>query len=388
MTATGQAATGQAGARQGLGGRIGFVLVLLAALLLLAYVAGGDRASDPLDPESTQPDGAKGLVDVLEELGAEVEVTGQLPEPGEGEVALVLADRMDGTQHEQLVAWVRAGGRLVVADPLSPLTPPLSGGPDLFAERVSPGTCDIGALEGLDDVEAAALYAYEVEAGTDDVRSCFGDGSTAYVVSAPLDAGVLTGLAGAGPFTNELLDEGDNAPLAAALLVPEPGTSVRVLTTTSSDAPEGPGAGDDSVHDLVGDGAVRGVAQLAAAFLLYAAWRAIRLGKPVREPQPVQVEGSELVAAVGRLLQQNHSPQAAADLLRRDLRRTLEDRLGVPPDLAPEVAVDLVVDRTGLDPRTVAPAVEPTVVADDADLLEVAHAIDVIRAEVLHGRHP
>jgi hypothetical protein len=368
--------------RQGALSKVGFVVVLLAALVLVAYVARGDRAADPLDPSSNQPDGAKGLVDVLGEVGAEVDVVEQVPEPGTGEVALVLRDTMDDDQRRALVDWVVAGGRLVIADPLSPLTPLVVGSPDLFESRIPPGTCDIGPLEGLDDLESAATLTYEVG----DARSCYGDDEQAYVVSFEQGDGVVTALGGGGPLTNELLDEGDNAPLAVALLAPEPGTSVLVLDIASAED-DGAG-GDEDTNQLVGPNARHAVIQLAVAFLFYALWRAIRFGKPVLEPQPIQAEGSELVAAVGRLLQQNRSPQAAADRLRHDLRRTLEDRLGVPVDVPPEVAVDLLVDRTGLDPRAVAAAIEPTQISDDADLVEVVRAIDHVRAEVLHGRHP
>jgi hypothetical protein len=133
---------------------------------------------------------------------------------------------------------------------------------------------------------------------------------------------------------------------------------------------------------------MRSLLQLGVAFLFFAVWRALRLGKPVLEPQPVQVEGSELVAAVGRLLQQNRSPQTAADLLRNDFRRTLEERLGVPADAPPDVAVELVAERTGLAHEVVAGGLAPAPVQDEAGLLQVAHSIEAIRAEVLHGQHP
>ena len=391
MTATAQApGSGRISARRTVGGRIAFVAVLVGALVLLAYVAGGRQGGEPLDPESTRPDGARGLVLLLEELGATVEVGEEVPAPGEGDVALVLVDRLSGRQQDQLVDWTEAGGRLVVADPASPLAP-RSIPPDLGAlvGALEPGECDLAPLQRLGGLEGPLASQYRVEDGPA-TRSCYGDGDEAFVVSTTRGSGVVTALGGAGGFTNALLDRADNAPLAAALLAPEAGTVVHVVTGGDPLPGEdgGAGGGDASTSELVGSRVLFAVLQLVVAFLVYALWRAIRLGKPVLEPQPVQVEGSELVAAVGRLLQQNRSPQAAADLLRHDLRRLLEDRLGVPTDVAPDVAVDLVVDRTGLDPRTVSSAVEPTLVSDDAGLVDVAHAIDLVRAEVLHGRRP
>ena len=69
------------------------------------------------------------------------------------------------------------------------------------------------------------------------------------------------------------------------------------------------GGGERTLVDLVSAGVTRALAQLALAFAVYALWRARRLGRPVAEPQPVAVAGSELVAAVGNLLDRTRSPQ-------------------------------------------------------------------------------
>src|SRR3546814_18850835 len=113
--------------------------------------------------------------------------------------------------------------------------------------------------------------------------------------------------------------------LAAPLLAPEPATTVRFL-----DPPVPAGGGDESLIDLIPPGVERALLQLGVAFVLYAVWRAIRLGRPVREDQPVRIAGSELVAAVGRLLGRTRRPDAAAAALRGRLRRRLRSRLGVP----------------------------------------------------------
>src|SRR5690606_37520858 len=55
--------------------------VLAAVLLLVGWLTADRRAGGPpLDPRSTAPDGTKALVDTLERLGAEVVVTGDLPD--------------------------------------------------------------------------------------------------------------------------------------------------------------------------------------------------------------------------------------------------------------------------------------------------------------------
>ena len=124
---------------------------------------------------------------------------------------------------------------------------------------------------------------------------------------------------------NERLDERDNAVLAAALLAP---TGTEQVQFVEAAAPIG--GGDETLLELVPDGVWRGLAQLALAFLLYALWRAIRFGRPVAEPQPVAIAGSELVEATGRLLQRTLDPGRAAEVVRADLRGAVARRLGVP----------------------------------------------------------
>ena len=375
--------------RRAAGGRTAFVvglaLVLVVGFYLLARPSGSDT---PLDPRSTSPTGTKALVLLLEEQGAEVDLSDDVPAMGEADVVLLLQDTLEEGQRDDLLRYVEAGGRVVVADERSPLTPLVTGTPDLFGGGViEPGTCTIDTLASLGDLLVPFASTYEVSS-EGDTTSCFGDDESAFVVSTEVGRGVLVGIAGPAGLTNELLGESDNAPFAASLLAPQPGTTVRFLAPPSAGSGLASMGEAQEADELLDPGLVRAMVQLGVAFLFFAVWRAIRLGKPVEEPQPVQVEGSELVAAVGRLLQQNRTPQASADLLRYDLRRTLEDRIGVPADAPAEVAVQMVVERTGFTADAVRPALDPTEVQDDAGLVEVAHSIEVIRAEVLHGRHP
>jgi len=121
---------------------------------------------------------------------------------------------------------------------------------------------------------------------------------------------------------------------------------------------------------------------------VYAWWRARRLGAPVLEPQPVQIAGSELVSAVGNLLQQTRDPDRAARLLRADLRRRLVERVGLPPGAPAEVIAEVTSARSGVDRARVARAVSDIPVRTEDELLDLARDIDVIRTEVLHGTAP
>jgi hypothetical protein len=365
---------------RGRGVLLAVVVVAVAAVGIL--LLGTPSSSDPLDPRSHEPGGTSALVALLRELGASVDVGVDTPD-GSTDVALLLVDRLDEETQAELEEWVEDGGVLVVSDPSSSLTPPVVGMGDPLGGAggvtvdVNADTCDLGPLdEGLD---AVAVYGgpalYEV--GPDD-QSCFGDGNSAYVVATEEGQGTIVSLGGSGIFVNRTLAERDNAPVAAALLAPREGTNVAVLDPT---VPAGDGG--ESVGDLVPDGVWRALIQLGLAFLVFALWRSRRLGQPVDEPQPVKVAGSELVSAVGGLLERSKSPQHAADVLRAELRRDLTVHLGLPPDVPPAELARRVTAETGLDAARVQAALGPGPVGDSDALLNVVRLIDYVRKEVL-----
>lgn len=381
------------------------VVGILAALVGGMWLIGSPAGDAPLDPESHRPGGTSGLVAVLGELGADVEVDAPIPSAGASassspDVALVLRDRLDDDQRSAIERWVEAGGTLVVTDPGSLLAPdvqtfdpmvvddevgdPATDANDIDEDLVitttlGPGMCNIDALDdvGIDDVGIfGGPVLYEVE--TDD-ESCYGDRDRAYVVSRTVGDGTVVALGGSGILVNRTLDDRDNAALITALLVPRSGARVAVLDPTAPTA----GDGDETLWGLIPTGVYRGLAQLGVAFLVYVVWRLRRLGRPVPEQQPVKVAGSELVAAVGGLLERARSPQHAADMLRADLRRDLSVRLGLASSLRPETLAAVVSERTTLDAARVQAALGPGPVSTDADLMAVAQLIEIVRQEVL-----
>lgn len=356
--------------------RASVIGVLVFAGLLLVAFAGGRPGRDgaPLDPRSDGPLGTSALVALLDELGGGVELSPGLPDVTDA-VALLLEDRLDDDQADDVARWVRAGGTLVVTDPFSPLTPPFAGDLTDEAQTVEPGTCSIAALEDVGPVEGGAAVRYEVGPVAD---RCFADGDGAFVVARDDGAGTVVAVGGAAFLTNELLDERDNAVLAAALLAPDQGTTVRFV-----DPPLPAGGGDKTLADLVPGGVERGLVQLGVAFVLYAVWRSIRLGRPVPEDLPVDIAGSELVAAVGRLLSRTQSPGAAADTIRGELRRALRARVGVPPGADARTLAAVVAARGRIDEARVLEAIDDRPVTTDAELAALARAAASIHQEVL-----
>lgn len=400
------------GARSGGRSRVGLgVAAGVVVVLLVVWWIGTSTAARPLDPESHEPLGTSALVALLDELGADVTVEGAAPGPGGGadvdrfDVILVLRDHLEDSSRTRLSSWVRSGGVLVVADPASefaPLATIESGGgsgpddaggagqlPDDDVDgpttRIPKGECGVQALDHA-DVEALEITGWETYFEVTDreqTQSCFGDDLASFVLATSRGEGTEVVLGGAGMWTNQALGNADNAFLAAALLAPQSGTRVGVLDPTARTAP---GSGEESLWDVAPAGMRRALIQVGLAVVVYALWRGRRLGKPVAEPQPVKVASSELVAAVGGLLERSGSPQHAADMLRSDLRRELVGGLGLSADLPPETFFRVVESRCrSLDPHRLRMALGPGPVTSDVELVAVVQNIDVVRKEVLES---
>lgn len=355
-------------------------LALLVAAVVLGVILIGPPATQgpPLDPASSGPLGTKALVLLLEELGAEVEVSDQAP-PAEDDVALVLTDDLGEARRIEVEAWVEAGGTLVVADPLSALHPFPVEAPSGFGLVEAPfdATCALPALESVTEVEPpTGSIGYGLIPGTE---GCFLRDDSAFLALASRGEGSIVALGGAGLFTNQALGDADNAVLAAVLLAPRVGTTVTFLR------PPVPGGGDDGLAELVGDNVKASLAQLGVAFGLYVLWRARRLGSPVVEAQPVTLKSSELVVAVGNLLQQARHHDEAARLVGDDLRRRLAERLGLGGDAPVAQVAQVAAARTGVPVERVHAAMVPPHLAGPDALVAHAAEAEALHQEVVHA---
>lgn len=349
-----------------------WVFGLLAVVVLGAYLGAARRTTGPpLDPSSSSPDGAKAVVELVRRLGGTIEVVDGVPGP-EVDVVLLLEDRLSRAEADRLSAWVRAGGVVVVADPVSLLTPPVASA---VVDEVG-GPCRAPGLAEVEVLDVGVSSTYEVPPGA---VGCFGPSdASSFLVSRPEGEGAVVSLGGPDVLTNELLGEADNAVLAATLLTGEGRRTAFVR-------PALPGGGERGLVDLVDTPVRAALAQLLVAFLVVVAWRARRLGRPIEEPQPVSVAGSELTRAVGRLLASNRRPDRAAALLRDRARRELSGPLGLPLDATVDAVVATVAARTTLSADDVHRAVAGPVRSDD-ELVETATLLVRIREEITHDR--
>ncbi|HZB58753.1 MAG TPA: DUF4350 domain-containing protein [Actinomycetota bacterium] len=368
------------GARVGVGRALPWVGVVLGVALVVAVAGRPGEEGNPLDPASPGPLGTKGLVEVLGELGGEVRVSADRPGSGT-ETALLLSDDLTPERRQAVRDWVGQGGTLVVADPSSAVTEVEQAGStrigllDAELER----RCAEAALADVRRVAAPGGVVFEVREGGG-VRACFPRNNGAWLLIQPLGSGTVVRLGGASVLVNQELGEADNAVLLASLLVPVEGTSVQVLQ------PPLPGGGNAGLGDLIAPRVRLALWQLVVAFVLLALWRARRLGRPVPEPQPVQLPGAELVVAVGNLLQRAKGRGQAAGLLTDDLRRSMAERLGLPPSAPADLVADTVAARTGIPRERVLRTLTQTAPRDEAELVALSQAIDTVRREVTRVR--
>lgn len=358
-------------------------LAVVGAMLAVGLASGAPPSDGrSLDPSSTGPAGTKALVDSLRLLGADVSVQAGAPGPSVA-TALLLRDGLDQATRDQVAAWVRAGGTLVVTDESSPLSPvvPARSSELAFLEPELRRDCAVPALAQVQRIDAPGAVLQRVPAGA---TGCFraGTDDTAWLVVVPVGDGTVVAIGGAGFLVNGNLDHADNGVLAVSLLAPTGSERVVVLR------PAAPGEGDRGLVDLIGRRWRLAGAQLVVAFGVLVLWRARRLGRPVLEPQPVPLAGSELVVAVGELLQRAKGREQAASVLRDDLRRWLAERLGLPPATPAEVVAEAVAASAGsggvaADEVLGVLAAGPP--ADEDGLVALAHAVESVRRRVRGG---
>jgi Domain of unknown function (DUF4350) len=384
---------GGAGARASVRRALPWVAVVLGLALVVAVAGRGAEEGNPLDPASAGPLGTKGLVEVLRGLGGRVTVSAGQPGAGTN-TALLLSDDLTPERRQNLLDWVGRGGTLVVADPSSGVTRVEQVGSTRFGllDAEIERRCDVPALRDVERVAAPGGVVFEIPEGRGApgnrpggppggaTRACFPRNDGAWLLVQPLGGGTVVRLGGASALVNQELGEADNAVLLAGLLVPAEGTAVQVLQ------PPLPGGGTAGLGNLIAPRVRLALWQLVVAFVLLALWRARRLGRPVAEPQPVQLPGAELVVAVGNLLQRAKGRGQAAGLLTDDLRRSLAERLGLPPSTPADQVADIVAERTGIPRERVLWTLTRTTPHDEAELVALSQAVDTIRREVTRVR--
>ncbi len=383
---------------QATGGRVGItalLLVVAAVGMLLLLRAQPDP--EPFDPRSGAASGTRGLVVLLEHEGATVDIVRAVPPVGSQQRVLVLEDRLNDRQRRDLLAFAESGGVVIVADPNSALTGEV-GATSTVTDQVPSfddndvnsqinvplGECTIAAFDRLRGVFVRTGVRFRDVSAT--APACFGNQSGSFAVVASRGAGLIVQLGDNELFTNSLLRYADNGPLATALLAPVDGARVDILlgqeaAKTVADI----GSGERTLSDLVRPGVWMALTQLAIAFVVFATARAIRPGRPVREPEQVPIAGSALVVATGNLMQRAQHAQRAGWLLRGNLYRSLCQQFRLPPTTSIDALDAAVSGQTSLPSGQVAAALQREV-QDTAGLLRLSASLQAIREATPLGR--
>lgn len=375
------------------GGRVGVTALLLvvAAVGMMLLIRARPEA-EPFDPRSGADSGTRGLVLLLEDQGASVDVVRSVPAAGSGERVLVLQDRLNDQQRADLLDYVESGGVVVMADEESTITDgdpstsirrgaPINGDIPTYATSIDEqlnvplGECGITSLQHLRGVFVQEGIRFT---GTSS-QQCFGNGASAFLVTQRRGSGVIVQLGDNALFTNGRIRYADNGPLATALLAPADDSKVSILlgaeaAKTTADI----GTGEQGLTDLVRPGVWMALLQLAIAFVVFAIARAIRPGRPVREPAQVPIAGSELVAATGNLMQRARHAQRAGWLLRGSLYRDLCRRFALAPSTSVAALDEFVAQRTGLPPGHLTTVLDREV-HDNQSLLQLSGELQKIR---------
>ncbi|WP_436786795.1 DUF4350 domain-containing protein [Yinghuangia sp. YIM S10712] len=376
--------------------------LLLAALIILVVSATvlvtGGRDRGELDPRGVDPAGSRALAELLRREGVDVVLAGTgeaarlavEADPGRTTLLVPFPERL--TDEQMAAVAVMRPARTVLIGP---------GDATLATFGLDvrdAGDADITDLEPLCDLPAA-MRAGNADLGGTGYRTnvpgaarCYpADGSPSLVVvprdPPGTDDAVLLGTG--TPLRNDRLDDRGNASLSMQLLGTHP-TLVWYL-------PDGSDTGDEGLLELLPKGWRFGTLQLGIAVVLFALYRARRLGPVVTEPLPVVVRATETAEGRARLYHRGHAVDRAADQLRAAARTRITARLGLTPGPAPEPGegtaaevtpahlVDAVCTRTGRSPADIHHLLYGAVPEDENGLVALADHLDQLEERVKTG---
>ncbi|HKS44216.1 MAG TPA: DUF4350 domain-containing protein [Amycolatopsis sp.] len=345
------------------------VVVLLAAILLTLTRGGGPRGD--LDPGSAEPGGSLALTRLLTQQGVRVVPARTFDQASSAlsQDATLLVTDPDLVQPARL-AELR--GRVDTAvlvgarqDVLDLLLPGVVARDEAEVTVRSPG-CTVAAAVAAGNamLGGTGYWAHQT------ARTCY-DGSL-------LQLGPTTLLGTGVPLTNERLATEGDAALAMRLL----GHQSTLVWYVPSPGDPAAGPGNRSSLDLIPRGWLFGAIEVGVAAVLFALWRARRLGPVVPEPLPVVVRAAETVEGRARLYRRSRSTGYAADVLRQAAIDRLRPVLGFGAGAEPAAVVESVSARTGRAGAEAGALLYGPAPGDDASLVRLADELDRLEREV------
>ncbi|MFC7376312.1 DUF4350 domain-containing protein [Brachybacterium sp. GCM10030267] len=365
------------------------VLVTLAVVAaVVASIARGIYRDGPLEPDAPTGQGSKAVVQVLGDLGVDVQVERLTADTADslraGRTVLVAAP--NSLTAEQLDALAEAhedgGGRMVLVQPDEMTLSSLSTGISPAGALRSPTELEAGAgcgdlahgarqlrVPGEDGLRGRSTLYRAGEGG----ENCFLSGDGALVVGEDR----LLVLGSADLLTNDGVGEADNSAVVLNAL----GDSGELSWYLPS-ASDPMNSGAQSILTYLPDwaGPLALWILVAGTIALLALGR--RFGPVVVEPLPVTVRPQELVLGRARLLQQAEARDAAATALRSAASTRLADRLGLRRESALDGLIAALASHVDRTPEQLRTLLGPTPVTSDQDLVRLAQDLDSLEKEI------
>ncbi|WP_432536067.1 DUF4350 domain-containing protein [Kineococcus arenarius] len=394
MSALAAPATGAAGPLDGPAGAGGphrpwrgplLVAALVVALVLLLTLLAPRTSREALAADSTAPEGARAVAQVLQQQGVRVRqertfdtVLAAVREGGAGTTVLVTDP--DLLARERWRALASAGARLVLVEPTETALDALgavAGGVRTTGTRdarvLEPG-CDAPAPSAAGAARAGGR-TYALRTGTDGT-TCYG-GSYVRLPADPATGRAELVVLGQGDvLTNRYAALEGDAALSLRTLGASPTVVWYLPDPLDTDSPTVP------LTSLAPGWVAPAGALLLVAGLTTALWRGRRLGRLVGEPLPVVVRAAETVEGHGRLYAGARAGDRAARALRAATLRRL--RLVVRLDAAAGAGdvADQVARLTGTPAQQVLALLDGPAPADDAALVRLATDLDALERRV------
>ena len=351
-------------------------LIVLAAVAALSTYLTAPRPGFPMDPESTEPDGAHALVTLLRDHGVEVVVADGIADvenSARPDTLILVAESEFLTDNTLLDRLARAPGDLLLVEPTARTREALA--PDLSKATTSTfdnnPNCTLREANRAGSVRFGPSDTYEAKGRV--VTRCYDGALIRY-----RDGGRTVTVVGSTDFmTNDGLLHAGNAALAMNLAGDRPR-----LIWYAPHRIEGENSAPTSIYDLIPANVTWIAWQLALVVLLVALWKGRRIGPLVAEELPVVVRASETVEGRGRLYRSRRARDRAADALRAATLQRLLPRLGLGTGAPAPVVVTTVAQRSGVDANFLSYHLFGPPPATDNDLLQLARALDEIERQV------
>jgi hypothetical protein len=365
-------------------------LVLATITVLSVLSVGSATRGGALDPENPAADGARAVARVLADHGVEVSVVrratllDRTPVDADTTVLVTSSESLGRSTAGRLQEHVADAGAVVLPAPASTLTRVLDL--PLTPDDVrSGGRTEADCADPLlSDLTLAVPPSEAYRSRNASVTSCFsgsGRDPAAWVVRVDGTAGAGLGttyvVGAAALFTNERVDDADNAAVALRLL----GQHDRLVWYVPDVRDVAAGDAGSLAAQLPG-GLVPALGLLGASVLATMLWRGRRLGPLVVEPLPVVVKAVESTQGRGRLYRRVRDRPHAAAILRDATARRLATRLRLPAGTDPERLAAALAEATGTDPRAAYDVLVTRPVTDDRTLTRLQADLTALEREV------